>query len=145
MRTPPAVAAKKPRIVVTEEDFQRLYGLVERYSEGRHAEAVELLDAELARAKVVSQKKVASDVVTMRSRVVVEDTASGRVHDVTLAYPEEVAAGESRLSVLAPVGIAVLGLKAGDEISWRMPGGTTTVLRVLSVPFQPEAAGRYEL
>lgn len=137
--------AASPRLTITEQDYERLTGVIERYDSGRQPEPAELLDAELARAKVVPQGKVPADVVTMRSRVVIEDTSTGRSREFTLAYPEEADAGQARLSVLAPVGTAVLGLKVGDEIAWKLPGGATTTLRVVSIPFQPEAEGRFDL
>lgn len=137
--------AATPRLIVTEEDYDRLTGVVERYGSGRQPEPAEQLDAELARAKIVPRGQVPPNVVTMRSRVVVRDLATGRDREFTLVYPEEADAGQSRLSVLAPVGIAVLGLKEGDEIEWTLPGGDTTTIRVVSVGFQPEAEGRFDL
>ena len=101
-----------------------------------------LLEQELSRARWVDAEAIAPDVVTMNSRVVCEDESSGERHELELVYPHEADVDRRRVSVLAPVGAALLGLAVGSSIEWPLPGGRTTRVRVLAVPFQPEAAQR---
>lgn len=128
----------RDRIYVSETDHERLRALVEQHQEGRDAAAAERLDAELDRAVRVPDGQVPPDVVTMNSRVVYEDGATGRLREVTLVYPTAADLREGRLSVLAPVGAALLGLSAGQSIAWTLPDGREVELRVRSV--QPPAA-----
>lgn len=128
------------RIFITRPDMERLRSLLDSASPKRDSATIDQLDDELARAVVVSQDEVPHDVVTMNSRVVFED-ASGRQREVTLVYPPQADAQSGRISVLAPVGAALLGLSVGQEIEWPLPGGRATTLRIISVTYQPEAAG----
>lgn len=125
-----------PPLTITDQDFERLQELLSGY----RTPAAEYLDAELARAKVVSQDDVPSEIVTMNSDVLYEDTASHAQRLVRVVYPKDANADRGWVSVLAPLGSALLGLRVGQEIDWRMPGGVRRV-RVLAVPYQPEAAG----
>jgi len=130
-----------PPLRITSEDAERLRTLVEKHVTGRFAQAAELLEAELDRATVVPQSEMPANVATMRSRVVVEIVETGRRHSVQLVYPDEANVDEGRISVLAPMGIALLGLTVGDEMEWSMPGGRPSTVRIVSVLYQPEAAG----
>jgi regulator of nucleoside diphosphate kinase len=126
------------KITVTDIDEQRLRRLIELRAGGRDAELVERLEAELEHAEVVRASAVPPDVVTMDSVVVYEDDR-GRRTQVKLVYPDTVA-DEPRVSVLAPVGSALLGLSIGDAIDWPLPNGRTRRLRVVDVLYQPESA-----
>ncbi len=138
MTTPPALH-------ITAEDMERLRAVVERHLEGSRAAAAEQLELELDRASVVPQGQIPPDVVTMRSRILFEDTETGRRREATLAYPEEANIEQSRISILAPVGLAVLGLKVGDIIEWPLPNARLARLRIMEVLYQPEAAGDLHL
>ncbi|ACG71782.1 GreA/GreB family elongation factor [Anaeromyxobacter sp. K] len=129
----------RDRIYVSETDHERLRALVEQHQEGRDAAAAERLDAELDRAVRVPDGQVPADVVAMNSRVVYEDGATGRLREVTLVYPTAADLREGRLSVLAPVGAALLGLSTGQSISWTLPDGREVELRVRSVQPPPAA------
>jgi regulator of nucleoside diphosphate kinase len=129
-----------PEIIVTTQDFERLQRLVACTSNS----AAERLDAELARARLVAQTEVPADVVTMNSDVVYEDTSSGERRTVRLVYPKDAEAERGWVSVLAPVGAALLGLRQGQAIDWPVPRGTRR-LRVLAVPYQPERHGHFTL
>jgi regulator of nucleoside diphosphate kinase len=133
--------AKARRIILTERDMTRLRSLVEQHSGGRSAKECEALEEELDRAEVVAPADVPPGVVTMNSRVRFADEDSGEECEATLVYPVDANASEWRISALAPVGAALLGLSIGDFIDWPMPRGVTKRLRVISVPYQPEAAG----
>lgn len=130
-------------IVLTEPDHRRLSGLL-RTLPPNHPVGP-LLERELDRAEVVESADIPPDVVTMNSRVVVEDLESRKRHTVSLVYPGAADFEEGRLSILAPVGAALLGLREGAEIAWPAPNGTERRVRVISVEWQPEATGDYSL
>lgn len=129
-----------PPIIITRHDLDRLQHLI---GDGA-SPALDRLDAELARAAVVEPEAVPADVVTMNSDVVYEDVESGAQRTVRVVYPADADAGAGRISVLAPIGSALLGLRVGQEIEWPTPGGVRRV-RVVRVEYQPERAGDYEL
>ena len=129
-----------PPLIVSSRDLARLEALLDSPVLSRHPAAIALMD-ELNRAEVRAPEDIPSDVVTMHSRVECEDIASGEEHVLTLVYPNEADVERHRVSVLAPVGSALLGLRAGDAIDWPMPGGRSARLRVQSIRYQPEAAG----
>lgn len=119
-------------LIVTETDFAQL----------RKIASHDALDHELARAIVVSEEAVPEDVVTMNSRVLYVDETTGERRFVTIVFPNDADAGAGRISVLAPVGSALLGLSIGQAIDWSFPDGGTRRLRVEDVSFQPELARR---
>jgi regulator of nucleoside diphosphate kinase len=132
------------KIYLTKQDMERLQSLVE-LSSGRDRPFADALEEELGRAIVMPQKKIPPDVVTMNSRVVVEDEKTGAKREITLVFPHASNAEAGKVSVLAPVGAAVLGLKVGESIEWPLPGKRTTRLRIVSVEYQPEASGDFHL
>lgn len=130
-----------PSIIITRLDLQRLERLLDGLEEfGPGAEA---LEQELARAQVVGVDEVPAGVVTMNSRVHCRDDNSGKEHHLTLVYPEQ-AGAEGTVSILAPIGSALLGLTVGQQIDWPLPSGKHTRLTLLAVEYQPEAAGEYQ-
>lgn len=129
------------RIILTAQDVTRLHRVLEQYATGKNAGACEALEAELDDAEVVDPSQIPSDVVTMNSRVRYVDEHTGEEHEVTLVYPFEANADEGRVSILAPVGAALLGLAIGQSIAWLMPDGSAKRLRVVALPYQPEASG----
>jgi regulator of nucleoside diphosphate kinase len=130
------------RIVITEEDMRRLTELVRQGRSGARRDRDHLaeLDAELASADVVGAADVAADVVTMHSTVRVRDLDKGISTVYTVVFPVDADVEKNRISVLAPVGTALIGYRAGDLIEWTTPGGTKR-LQIEQVLFQPEAAG----
>lgn len=140
----PAVSNSLPPIWLTERDMQRLRDVVQKYSSSSLSEAAETLELELDRAKVVPEQDLPADVVTMRSRFSCKQLESGKIHEFELVYPHEANANNGKLSVLAPVGIATLGMRVGSKIHWPLPSGRSTELEVLSVLHQPEAAGELD-
>jgi regulator of nucleoside diphosphate kinase len=127
-----------PEIVVTSKDLQQLQALITRDPSG----AAERLDEELARARIVAPHDVSRDVVTMNSEVIFEDTVSGTKRSVRLVYPEAADSSRGWISVLSPLGSALLGLRVHQEFDWILPHGKRRV-RVVSVPYQPEANGDF--
>ncbi|MDH1263975.1 nucleoside diphosphate kinase regulator [Pseudomonas sp. GD03944] len=129
-----------PSITITRLDLQRLERLLDSLDDfGPGAEA---LQAELDRAEVVGHDQVPAGVVTMNSRVHCREESSGKDYHLTLVYPED-AGGEGTVSILAPVGSALLGLSVGQHIDWSAPSGKVLKLTLLAVEYQPEAAGEY--
>lgn len=129
--------AEAPRIYLTQTDLDRLLALVEAYP-GQRFEA---LESELVRAHVVERADIPKDVVTMNSRVVFRNETTGESREVTLVYPGMADMDAGKISILVPVGTALLGLRVGQAIDWEMPGGAKQRLRIVEVPYQPEAAG----
>ena len=130
-----------PTITITRLDLQRLERLLDSLDEfGPGAQA---LQAELDRAEVVGHDEVPAGVVTMNSRVHCREESSGKDYHLTLVYPED-AGGEGKVSILAPVGCALLGLSVGQHIDWPAPGGKQLKLTLLEDEYQPEAAGEYD-
>ncbi|KFE64356.1 nucleoside diphosphate kinase regulator [Hyalangium minutum] len=149
MNSPAKIDARftstSPALRITAEDMAKLRTVVERYLEGSRASAAEQLELELDRAVVVSQREIPPDVVTMRSRILFEDVETGRRREATLVYPEEADMEQSRVSILAPVGLALLGLRVDDTIEWPLPQARRARLRIMEVLYQPEAAGDFHL
>jgi regulator of nucleoside diphosphate kinase len=127
-------------LVITDLDLERLAPVLDRYD----SPLTEMLDWELHRATVVSQQAIAPDVVTMNSDVIYEDSATGARRSVRVVFPKDADAGRGHVSVLAPIGSALLGLKVGQRIDWPFPKGPRT-LTVVEISYQPEAAGDYHL
>ncbi|MGH8205064.1 MAG: nucleoside diphosphate kinase regulator [Steroidobacteraceae bacterium] len=128
--------AELPQIYLTQNDADRLMKLVESQPGKRLGK----LESELVRANVVSREKIPEGVVTMNSRVIFENETTGERREVTLVYPGNADIDAGRISVLVPVGTALLGLRVGQSIDWELPGGAKQRYRVVEVPFQPEAA-----
>ncbi|MBZ5710532.1 nucleoside diphosphate kinase regulator [Nannocystis pusilla] len=127
-----------PPITISRLDLGRLKRLLA--SPGvRDTDAALALDDELERAAVVDPEALPPDVVSMNSRVRLREQRTERELELTLVYPSDV--GPDRVSVLAPVGSALLGLKVGQDIEWPLPNGRIAELRVLEILYQPEATG----
>jgi regulator of nucleoside diphosphate kinase len=135
------MAMTSRRILVTEDDMDRLKSLVRtsRRSARRDQDHLAELDRELDRAEVVAAAEVPADVVTMHSVVRVRDLDSGVRVDYRLVFPADADIERRRISVLAPIGTALIGYRAGDRIEWTTPGGTRHI-EVEAVLYQPETA-----
>lgn len=136
------------RPLLTEHDATRLRATVVRTwrdpsPEGPGLEAALLLSAALRTAVVVPPEHVPRDIVTMRSRLVLKDVLTAERHEVALVYPEE--QHDGTVSVLSPLGVALLGLSEGALVAWPRRGGRSAVLRVEAILYQPEAAGEPHL
>lgn len=132
-----------PSLILTRLDVQRLERLIDNL--GDETPGVKALQAELDRADVVlGQDEVPAGVVTMNSRVHCREENSGKDYHLTLVYPAD-AGAENHVSVLAPIGSALLGLQVGQHIEWPAPGGKTLKLQLIAVEYQPEAAGDHLL
>jgi regulator of nucleoside diphosphate kinase len=128
------------RIYISEFDHDQLHALVDQHRDGRDGMAAERLAGELDRAIVVGREELPADVVTMHSSVTFEDIRNRTVREVILVYPSAADAAAGKLSVLAPIGAALLGLRVGDTIEWPLPNDRTAKIKILSVG-QPHRAG----
>ena len=129
-------ATRKPRIVVGTIDHERLIGLA-TVAEERNPEVAEELLAEMDRARVVAPERVPADVVRMGSFVSYE--ADGKQRRVQLVYPGEADIEAGRISILTPIGAALIGLAAGQSIAWTARDGRKHTLTVITVE-QPTPA-----
>ncbi len=135
-------------IHVTQHDMERLRALIDSFKnnargDDRDRPYLVTLAAELDRAIVVGAEEVPPDVVTMNSRIRLKD--GRRSWTMTLVFPENADPEEDRLSVLAPLGAAILGCRVGQQVTFRVPGGAERSCEILSVLYQPEAAGDLHL
>lgn len=139
----PASQPALPEVIISTLDYERLSLLLDSLRDPQQQQQAELLAAELERAQICDAAEMPPDVVTMNSRFTVQ-LGNGACRTLTLVYPKDlsiVTAGEEKVSVLAPVGAAVLGLRAGNSIHWPLPGGDNQQLQVQEVVYQPERSG----
>jgi len=132
----------KPNIFLSEIDSERLERLLDSLSSSAFPGKAEL-QAEIDRAEIVASEDMPADVVTMNSTVQFTVLSSREAFSLTLVYPKDADGSGKTISVLAPVGSALLGLSTGDEIEWPKPGGGTLKVRVDQVLYQPERSGEF--
>jgi regulator of nucleoside diphosphate kinase len=137
-QTPPM---KKRTIVMTASDHEELSHALAAAGRLSHRGRAEMtrLEAELARAKIVGADEIPADVITMNSRAELLDLHTGERMEFTLVYPVDANIEAGKISVLAPLGTAMLGYRVGDEFEWNVPYAVRR-LKVIAVRFQPEAA-----
>ena len=137
--------ALQDKLTMTAPDFDRLKHLIEspQYRVS-HGALLMTLKQELDRSEVVPPASVPRGVVTMHSRVRVRDLRTDEPETYTLVYPDEADINEGKLSVLAPLGTALLGTRVGDVVEFDAPAGTRR-LKVERVLYQPEASGDFHL
>ena len=133
-------------IYITEVDLQRLGELVcvARSCSELDQASLAALQAELDRASIVSSQEVPADVITMHSQVRIRDLGTGEEMVFALVYPRGANLEQGKISVMSPLGTALLGYRAGDVLDWRVPDGVRR-LQIMEVEYQPEAAGHFHL
>lgn len=133
-------------VFVSRIDLARLQQLIDkaRRESDIDADYLDQLEAKLERAELVESRAVPADIVTMNSRVQLRDEQDGSSHTFTLVFPENADPAQDRISVLAPLGAALLGARVGEPVVWRVPSGEKC-MRVEQILYQPEAAGDYHL
>ena len=132
--------SKQTAITLSRLDVERIEHLLE--APALHDSPVaERLRAEIDRATIVEPRDMPADVVSMNSSADCVDESSNKHYTLTLVYPKDADADAGRVSVLAPVGSALLGLRVGQGIDWPGQGGRTLRLKVTAIHYQPEAAG----
>jgi len=134
---------REERVRLTDVDTRRLLGLVEglRPVDLRDAASVALLGRHVDEAEVLPARGIDPDVVTMDSEVLVRDLDTHQAIVFRVVFPRNADVAARRISVLAPLGMAVLGRRSGDHVTWETPGGRRR-LRVDRVLYQPEREGR---
>jgi regulator of nucleoside diphosphate kinase len=146
MTTDLTVATHSPTIFIPEEDFDRLDRLAAS-GQSKNLPAAELLASELERAVVCPADEIAPEVVTMNSKVTFHIGSEAGRQTRTLVYPEDYPADGAdgdRLSVMTPLGAALIGMPAGSRIEYETINGTSRLVTVDAVLHQPQAARRRE-
>lgn len=140
------VAMSERAIQITELDRKRLLDLIREAQSGEYRKSVYLEDlrGELERAQVVAPQEIPPDVITMNSKVVLVDQDTNEEETYTLVYPENANPAEGKVSILAPIGTAMLGYRVGDVFEWEVPAGKRR-LKVEKILYQPEASGDFDL
>lgn len=133
-------------IIITKYDLERLQLLLRDAgsTQYRGSQYLMRLKQELERAEVVQPQEIPPDVITMNSKVCLEDTESLEEETYTLVFPEDADVQQGKISILAPIGTAMLGYRVGDIFEWEVPAGIRKLL-VKSILFQPEASGNFDL
>jgi regulator of nucleoside diphosphate kinase len=133
-------------IFVTAEDKKKLGFVIDQALLSNHEDKkyLEKLKQELARAYVVDPKDIPEDIVTMNSIVSIKDLDTEEEEIYELGYSGHVTDKKNKISIFAPIGMALLGYRAGDEIEWEVPAGIRRI-KIMKVLYQPEAAGHYDL
>ncbi len=133
-------------IYITNTDQIRLKKLIDKEKEFNigNKEYLINLEQELDRANIVTSQEVPPDVITMNSEVLLKDLDTEEEMVYTLVYPEEADLLNDKISILAPVGTAILGYRIGDVLEWKVPDGVVK-LKVEKLLYQPEASGDFDL
>jgi regulator of nucleoside diphosphate kinase len=133
------------KMIITVNDYQRLMGFVALASfKTKMPVVTNKLVERLDKAKLLPQNQIAGNVITMNSRVKLKDVTTNRVAEITITYPQDAEPRERRVSVFSEIGLALLGRKEHDIVSWPVPNGVGRFL-VEKVMYQPEASGDYFL
>jgi len=134
------------QIYITEFDMQRLSTIVEEahHIYARDQKYLEDLQNELFDCIVIAPSEVPPNVITMNSEFSVQEVESGKVVKYMLVFPERANISEKKISVLAPIGTALLGCRVGDLVEWKAPSGMKTV-KIVEIHYQPEAVGDYHI
>jgi regulator of nucleoside diphosphate kinase len=133
------------KLYVTETDLKRirnLLGSLKSFSK-RDIENVRELDAALSQAEIVNSHDIPKDIVTMNSTVTIQDLMTNERTIYTLVYPEKADYKQGRISIIAPIGSALLGCKIGDITEWKIPKGVKRI-KIEEIHYQPETAGDYD-
>lgn len=132
---------KEDGIVISEKDYLRIKHLLSF----QKSDDFENLEIELERASIVSDNEIPNDLVTMNSKIKFLNVQENKEMIVTLVYPSDSNFSEGKISVLASLGSALLGLKVNQEINWMFPDGKSRTLRILEILYQPESNQHWHL
>ena len=128
---------QRPPIIINRLDAERLQRLIDHASEKDQVVA-ELQEEELSRGEVLDPQDIPDNVVSMNSQIRFTDLTRGCQMVRTLVYPHALASVADGISVMAPIGAALIGLKVGDEIEWPLPNNANVRLRIDAIFWQPE-------
>jgi regulator of nucleoside diphosphate kinase len=132
----------QPLIFITTKDAEKLLELIReaRNTDYRGSEYLKKLSGEIEKASVVDPHQIPTNVITLNSTARLVDQDTGEEMIYTLVFPEDANPSEGKISILAPIGTAMLGYKTGDSFEWDTPGGKRTLL-VKEIIYQPERSG----
>lgn len=132
-------------IYVSEFDFDRLYGLVESTDPNlRDKQHMAQLKEELEQGEVLPPEEIPGDVITMNSRFRLKDLDNGNLSDYTLVFPHQADFSKNKISIVAPIGVALIGCKVGATVSWKTQSGEKR-FKIMKILYQPEASGDFHL
>lgn len=136
----------KRKIYITKNDQRRLNDLLSVASEFNYRDRDDLkeLEGELKRAHIVDSQKVPANIVTMNSKVKLRDLDTNEENIYTLVFPNDANLDEGKISVVSPIGTAILGYAAENVIEWKVPAGKRHI-KIEEILYQPESAGDYHL
>jgi regulator of nucleoside diphosphate kinase len=127
----------KNQLVLTKDDYNIMIGYIrggtgKKYFDRKNAEE---LEAELKKAKLVSKKDFPNEVVRLNSRVKIREEKKDKIMELTLVTPEKANFRERKISILAPIGTALIGFRQGQKVKWKVPSGNKTfiILEVVNV------------
>jgi regulator of nucleoside diphosphate kinase len=135
---------KNKTIYITSLDLQRLKNLLDKPDLMQQKHYLQEMEHEIERAVIVESTEVSADIITMNSTARLIDLKTSEEMIYTLVYPDQANISEGRISVLAPIGTAILGTSEGEVVKWEVPDGVR-YLKVDRILYQPEAAGVYVL
>ncbi|MDD5016518.1 MAG: nucleoside diphosphate kinase regulator [Eubacteriales bacterium] len=132
------------KIIITESDNKKLQKLINDIiqSDPNGREHIRALDTELNKADVLAPNQIPANVITMNSKVLL--SIGGEEVTYSLVYPADADISNNRISILAPIGTAILGYREKDILNWEVPAGTVQI-KIKKILYQPEAAGDFEL
>jgi regulator of nucleoside diphosphate kinase len=125
--------------ILSEKDFQIIHDLIKNQSAVQQTKELRFLAEELKKAKVVKDNKIAGDIVQLNSTVQVEDQSTNKTMDFQIVLPSQANLKENKISILAPIGIALIGFKKDQLVEWQMPAGKRT-LKIVKVENAPALA-----
>ena len=132
-------------ILITVDDFERLLARMNYVPSTERLSIMERqLYLKLLSAETISQLKISKRVITMNSRVRLRESLTQKEIEVTITYPENANSRESKISILSPVGVALIGQQKGDQVSWKIPSGIGQ-FEIIEILYQPESVGEYSL
>lgn len=132
---------QEEKLLVTQKDYLRIKHLLDHQNDGD----IENLEIELERAQLLADNEVPPDLVTMNSRFRFQNLTDNKEQVITLVYPQDANSQENKISVLAPLGSALIGLRVGQQINWQFPDGKTKTLKVSEILYQPETEQDWHL
>ena len=133
----------KKLIYITDNDMKKLKELIIE-ADNKDKKYLRELEDELDKGEVVNSRDIPNNIITMNSKVRLRDINTQKEMICWLVFPDDSNADQGKISILAPIGTALLGYKVGDIIEWEVPAGVTK-LKVEEILYQPEAAGYYQL
>jgi len=136
----------KKQIYITDSDIKRLSELIKVAREFGKEDEIYLrdLEEELNRSKVVESKAIPENIITMNSKIRIRNLDTNEEMIFKLVFPDDADSSQEKISILAPIGTAVIGYKVDDIIEWKIPVGIAR-LKIEEILYQPEAAGDYHL